>query len=167
MLITNDPDPMSAFHQQHRRVIYKSISGVRSIIHTLEAEDFERIDCIRSCPTQFQVFVEGANVLVHTVGSTLFATAIYTQATDSRYAQRQGSDAELHAIELPDALADRCLRLAQGLELTFAGIELKLTPDNQTYCLEVNLSPAFSLYEAYTGQPIAQAVVRYLSGESG
>jgi glutathione synthase/RimK-type ligase-like ATP-grasp enzyme len=73
----------------------------------------------------------------------------------------------LHAIELPDGLADRCLGLAQGLELTFAGIELKLTPDNQAYCLEVNPSPACSLYEAYTGQPIAQAVVRYLSGESG
>jgi hypothetical protein len=95
MLITNDPDPVSAFHQQHRRVIYKSISGVRSITHTLEAEDFERFDCIRSCPTQFQVFVEGANVLVHTVGSTLFATAIYTQATDSRYAQRQGKAATM------------------------------------------------------------------------
>jgi hypothetical protein len=79
MLITNDPDPVSAFHQQHRRVIYKSTSGVRSITHTLEAEDFERFDCIRLCPTQFQVFVEGASVLVHTVGSTLFATAIYTR----------------------------------------------------------------------------------------
>ena len=35
-LITNDPDLVRAFHQQHRRVIYKSISGARSIVHTLE-----------------------------------------------------------------------------------------------------------------------------------
>ena len=164
-LITNDPDLVRAFHQQHRCVIYKSISGVRSIVHTLEAEDFERLDCIRWCPTQFQAFVEGTNIRVHTVGSTLFATAIHTQATDYRYARRQGSDVELHAIELPDALAERCLGLAQALGLAFAGIDLKLTPDNQVYCFEVNPSPAFSYYEAHTGQPIAQAVARYLSGE--
>ena len=40
---------------------------------------------------------------------------------------------------------------------------LKLTPDQQVYCFEVNPSPAFSYYEAHTGQPIAQAIARYLA----
>jgi hypothetical protein len=30
----------------------------------------------------------------------------------------------------------------------------------------VNPSPAFSYYEAHTGQPIAQAIARYLAGEA-
>ena len=166
-LITNDPDLVRAFHQQHRRVIYKSISGVRSIVHTLEGEDFERLDRIRWCPTQFQAFVEGTNVRVHTIGTRVFATAIHTQATDYRYAQRQGGETSLHAMELPDELAERCLRLAQALGLAFAGIDLKLTPDKHAYCFEVNPSPAFSYYEAHTGQPIAHAVACYLAGTPG
>ena len=58
-------------------------------MHTLEGEDFERLDRIRWCPRQFQAFVEGTNVRVHTIGTRVFATAIHTQATDYRYAQRQ------------------------------------------------------------------------------
>jgi len=76
-------------------------------------------------------------------------------------------DTSLHAIELPDELAERCLRLAQALGLAFAGIDLKLTPDKQAYCFEVNPSPAFSYYAAHTGQPIAQAVACYLAGTPG
>jgi glutathione synthase/RimK-type ligase-like ATP-grasp enzyme len=155
-----------AFRAQHKRFIYKSISGIRSIVHTLEDMDDQRLEHIRWCPTQFQVFVEGTNVRVHTIGSAVFATAIHTQATDYRYAQRQGSHAELQAIDLPDDLAARCLSLAQALSLDFAGIDLKITPDYQVYCFEVNPSPAFSYYEAHTGQPIAEAVARYLSGKT-
>ena len=55
------------------------------------------------------------------------------------------------------------VRLAEGLGLAFAGIDLKITPDNRVYCFEVNPSPAFSYYEANTGQPIARAVAEYLA----
>jgi glutathione synthase/RimK-type ligase-like ATP-grasp enzyme len=97
---------------------------------------------------------------VHTIGATLFATAIHTQAVDYPYAHRHGEDAEFAALEIPDAIAERCLSLAQALGLTFAGIDLTLTPDHQACCLEVNPSPAFGYYEAHTGQPIAQAAAR-------
>jgi glutathione synthase/RimK-type ligase-like ATP-grasp enzyme len=130
----------------------------------LEEEDFARLECIHWCPTQFQAFVEGTNVRVHTVGDAVFATAIETGATDYRYAHRQGSAAELYAVELPAELAERCVRLAATLGLAFAGIDLKITPAYQVYCFEVNPSPAFSYYEAHTGQAIAQAVAQYLIG---
>lgn len=164
-LITNDPELVREFHRQHGRVIYKSISGVRSIVQTLESQDVDRLDHIRWCPTQFQAFVEGTNVRVHVIDQTVFATAISTDATDYRYAGRQGGEApELRAIQLPAALAARCVALAQGLGLPFAGIDLKITPAQQVYCFEVNPSPAFSYYEAHTGQPIARAVADYLAG---
>ena len=167
-LVTNDPERVRAFYGRHqKRVIYKSISGVRSIVQLLKDEDLERLDAIRACPTQFQAFVAGTNVRVHTVGAEVFATAIHTEATDYRYATRQGSEAELEAFTLPDALAARCLKLAQGLGLAFAGIDLKFTPQGEVYCFEVNPSPAFSYYEAHTGQPIARSVARYLAGLDG
>jgi glutathione synthase/RimK-type ligase-like ATP-grasp enzyme len=164
-LITNDPELVRAFRARHGRVIYKSISGVRSIVQTLTDDDMARIDNIRWCPTQFQAFVEGTNVRVHTVGDKVFATAISTEATDYRYAQRQsGNHAELRPVDLSDQLAEMCVNLAAGLDLAFAGIDLKITPENQVYCFEVNPSPAFSYYESQTGQPISQAVADYLSG---
>ena len=164
-LITNDPELVRAFRARHGRIIYKSISGVRSIVQTLTDEDMTRIDNIRWCPTQFQAFVEGTNVRVHTVGEKVFATAINTDATDYRYAHRQSGDhADLRPVELTDDLAERCVKLSAGLGLAFAGIDLKITPENYVYCFEVNPSPAFSYYESQTGQPISQAVADYLSG---
>jgi glutathione synthase/RimK-type ligase-like ATP-grasp enzyme len=164
-LITNDPDLVRAFRARHGRIIYKSISGVRSIVQTLTDEDMLRIDNIRWCPTQFQAFVEGTNVRVHTVGDKVFATGINTDATDYRYAHRQSGDhAELRPVELSDDLAEMCVKLSAGLGLAFAGIDLKITPENSVYCFEVNPSPAFSYYESQTDQPISRAVADYLSG---
>jgi len=164
-LITNDPQLVRAFRARHGRVIYKSISGVRSIVQTLSDDDMTRIDNIRWCPTQFQAFVEGTNVRVHTVGERVFATAIKTDATDYRYAHRQSGDhAELRPVDLSDDLAEMCVKLSAGLGLAFAGIDLKITPDHEAYCFEVNPSPAFSYYESQTNQPISRAVADYLSG---
>ena len=165
-LITNEPELVRDFHARHKKIIYKSISGVRSIVQTFSDSDLARLENIRWCPTQFQAFVEGNNVRVHTVGQKVFATAISTDATDYRYAQRQSGDhAELREVELSDELAEMCVKLAEGLGLVFAGIDLKITPENHVYCFEVNPSPAFSYYQGNTGQPIAQAVAAYLAGQ--
>jgi hypothetical protein len=165
-LITNEPELVRKFCDRHQRVIYKSISGVRSIVETIEEKDLARLDRLRHCPTQFQAFVEGINVRVHVVDTEIFATAISTEATDYRYAQRQGSNADLRAIELSDDLANQCINLAKGLKLAFAGIDLKIAPDERVYCFEVNPSPGFSYYETKTEQPIARAVARYLANKN-
>jgi glutathione synthase/RimK-type ligase-like ATP-grasp enzyme len=163
-LITNDPALVRDFCIQHGRVIYKSISGVRSIVQELTPADMTRLEQIRWCPTQFQAFVEGTNVRVHVIGQEAFATRIETDTTDYRYATRQGGETELTATELSDELNDRCVRLAAALELPFAGIDLKVTPDGEVFCFEVNPSPGYTYYESHTGQPIALALARYLSG---
>jgi glutathione synthase/RimK-type ligase-like ATP-grasp enzyme len=161
-LITNDPSLVLDFYAEHRRVIYKSISGIRSIVQELTADDLARLKHIRWCPTQFQGFVEGTNVRVHVVDREVFATEIETEVTDYRYATRQGGQAELRAVDLSDDLSERCVRLAEALQLPFAGIDLKITPSGEVFCFEVNPSPGYSYYENNTGQPIARAVARYL-----
>lgn len=162
-LVTNDPELVREFRDRYQQVIYKSISGIRSIVQTLEDKDLENLDRIRWCPVQFQEYLAGTNIRVHTVDTKVFATAINTDTTDYRYAHQQGGKTELQAIELSDELAQKCIKLAQLLGLAFAGIDLKITPDNQVFCFEVNPSPAFSYYEANTGQPISQAVAHYLA----
>lgn len=163
-LITSDPDAVRAFRKEHGRIIYKSISAVRSIVKELEDKDEDRLELIRWCPTQFQAYAEGVNVRVHTIGREVFATAIKSDATDYRYAGRDGGEpAGLHAVELSEDLTERCLQLAASLGLEFAGIDLKIAPDGSVYCFEVNPSPAFSYYEGMTGQPISAAVARRLA----
>ena len=163
-LVTNEPELVREFHARHGRVVYKSISGIRSIVRTLERDDLRRLDRIRWCPVQFQAFVAGTDVRAHVVEGEVFATSVRSQATDYRYALREhGRAADLEPAELPDDVAERCVRLARALELPFAGIDLRVTPAGEFYCFEVNPSPAFSYYEASTGQPIARALARYLS----
>jgi hypothetical protein len=80
---------------------------------------------------------------------------------DYRYARRNGGSAELRAVDLAPDVAEQCIALSRGLGLAFAGIDLKITPDVEIFCFEVNPCPAFSFYEANTDQPIAHAVARY------
>ncbi len=165
-LITSDPDLARAFVAEHGRVIFKSLSGIRSIVREVGDDDLRRLDHIRWCPVQFQAYVDGRNVRVHTIGDEVFATGILTEATDYRYAHRQrGEDAVLEPVEISGDLAAQCVALARDLDLPFAGIDLKVTPDDRVYCFEVNPSPAYSYYESHTGQPISAALARYLSAE--
>lgn len=158
-LVTSEPDEVLAFQSRHGRVIYKSLSSVRSIVQQLDDAALARLDRIRWCPTQFQAFVAGTNVRVHVIGDRVYATAVSTEATDYRYAARQaGKSAELREVRLSEELARRCIDLARYLGLEFAGIDLKVTSDDEVYCFEVNPSPAFSYYENNTGQPIALGV---------
>jgi hypothetical protein len=161
-LVTNDPDLVLEFWERHQQVIFKSISSVRSIVRVLREEDRGRLEAVLWCPTQFQKRVDGQNVRVHVVGQAIFASAIATDAVDYRYAHREGHRAEVHEIDLPDDLSHRCVRLAESLELPFAGIDLIIGTDGLVYCLEVNPSPAFSYYEEQTGQPISQELAVYL-----
>ena len=165
-LITNDPGPVLEFRERHKRIIYKSTSGIRSIVQMFGDGDVPRLSELKWCPTQFQQYVEGVDVRVHVVGTQVFATRIESAATDYRYASTQvGQAADLAATELSDDVADKCIRLAAGLGLAFAGIDLKFAPDGRVFCFEVNPSPGYSYFEANTGQPIARAVARYLAGK--
>lgn len=164
-LVTSDPAAARAFARRHGRVIYKSVSGMRSIVREVGAEDDARLDRVRWCPTQFQAFVPGRDLRVHVVGGDVHATAIDSTGTDYRYAgQEAGGETELSAVEIDAELADRCRGLAQALGLDFAGIDLRLPEGGVPVCFEVNPCPAFSYYEANTGQPIARSVARYLAG---
>jgi len=162
-LITTDPQAVLAFRERHGRVIFKSISGVRSIVRELVDDDIANLERIRWCPTQFQALVEGTEVRVHVVGEETYAAAVRTEATDYRYAlQQTGEPAQLRSVILSDALAEQCVGLTRSLGLEISGIDLKVTPDHEVYCFEVNPTPAFSYYEHGAGLPIGAAIARLL-----
>jgi glutathione synthase/RimK-type ligase-like ATP-grasp enzyme len=165
-LVTTDPDAAREFWRRHRAVIYKSVSGQRSIVTRLSPTDGERLEDIRWCPTQLQEHVPGRDIRVHVVDRRVFATEVLSEADDYRYASHQGAECELRSFELPCDVAERSVALAHALDLPLAGIDLRRTPDENWYCFEVNPSPCFSYYERNTGQAMTAAVASLLAGRA-
>ena len=160
-LITTDPDAARDFWDRHGEVVYKSISGVRSVVSRLTPAGADRLADVAFCPTQFQQYVPGRDVRVHVIGHELFACEVISTADDYRYPGRH--PVAIRACRLPTDVADRCRTLAADLGLCVAGIDLRLTPAGAWYCFEVNPAPAFPYYERSTGQPIGQAIARLLA----
>jgi len=165
-LLTTNPDAARRFAARHQRVIYKSISSVRSVVQELTPQRLADVDLIRHLPTQFQALIPGPNIRVHVIGDRCLATELRSDAVDYRYASRAGATVSARPVTLPEAIARRCLALAMDLELSFAGIDLKRWR-GRYYCLEVNPAPAYTYYQDLTGQPIAEALVGYLIDSRG
>jgi glutathione synthase/RimK-type ligase-like ATP-grasp enzyme len=165
-LVTNDAATARSFYAAHGEVIYKSVSGVRSIVRRLGPDSFARLELLRDGPAQFQAYVPGDNVRVHTVGDRVFAVRVRSDAVDYRYAHRDGFTVEMEPAKLPRAIEQACLAIARDLDLLFAGIDLKETPDGDWYCFEVNPCPGFLYYERYSGLPISTALADLLRGRA-
>jgi glutathione synthase/RimK-type ligase-like ATP-grasp enzyme len=165
-LVTNDAEELAEFRRAHGTVVYKSTSGIRSIVNVLDAEaDLSaRTARLATCPTQFQERICGDDYRVHVVGDRVFATRIVTDAIDYRYAGASGKARSMAAAVLPDEVSARAVSLTRALGLLVSGVDLRCSPEGRWYCFEVNTSPAFSWFEQYTGQPIGAAIARLLSG---
>jgi glutathione synthase/RimK-type ligase-like ATP-grasp enzyme len=162
-LVTTDVAAALEFWEKHGSVIYKSISGIRSIVSRLRPEHRERLNDVANCPTQFQEYIEGTDFRVHVVGNDIFACEIRSTADDYRYPDLQNGGVQICPFTPQADLADRCRALAASLKLPVAGIDLRRTPGGKWYCFEVNPSPGFSFYEDATGQTISGAIAKLLT----
>ena len=158
-LVTTDPVAARAFLREHGRLIYKSVSGIRSIVATLEAKDKARLEDVRSGPVQLQQYVAGLDLRVHIVGTKWFACSVRSSAPDYRHA---GAAPELAEFELPEAVGKQLMALVQGMNLLVAGVDLRRTSDGSWVCFEVNPSPGFTWYEDATDHQIAEAIADLL-----
>lgn len=156
-LLTTDPVAARALAANGTPLVYKSISGVRSIVRRLTPARRRGLADVAWCPTQFQEWIEGTDYRVHVVGARLFACRIVSAADDYRY-----DVAQMAPADLPEDVALRCLRVSRRLELPLAGIDLRRTPDGEWFCFEVNPSPAYSCFEAAAGGRISAAIADLL-----
>ncbi len=161
-LVTNKQESLEAYLNKQGTLIFKSASGIRSIVHTY-GDPFSKRS-IAACPVLFQKKLNGINYRVHVAGSRIFTTIIHSHAVDYRYAKKENAHVELEASTLPPEIEKACFKLSKTMDLPLAGIDLYKTDGGEWFCFEVNPSPAFSFYESGTGQPIAAAIASYLSG---
>jgi glutathione synthase/RimK-type ligase-like ATP-grasp enzyme len=161
-LVTTDAEAALEFVERYGDAIYKSVSGVRSIVSRVGEEQRGRLGDVSNCPTQFQEYVPGTDIRVHVVGDETFVCEIRSDADDYRYAHRQATPVDVRAGAVPAEIAERCVALSASLGLPVSGFDLRRTPSCEYYCFEVNPSPGFTFYEEATGQPIAGAIARLL-----
>ena len=164
MLMTNLPQAVLDFEATQGALVYKSASGIRSIVSEFDAAAHARLDQVRHTPTLFQKRLQGTNLRVHVIGSEIFATEVDSDGVDYRYAAQQGGMTTLRPTRLPLDLEGLCRAAAEALGLAFAGLDLMLADDGLVYCFEANPSPGYSYFESATGQPIAAALARHLCG---
>lgn len=162
-LVTTDPVAARVFLREHGRVIYKSVSGIRSVVATLEMKDEARLEDVRSGPVQLQEYVEGLDVRVHIVGTRWFACSVRSSSVDYRHAD---TTPELCEFELPENVGERLRALVQSMNLLVAGVDLRLRSDDSWVCFEVNPSPGFTWYEESTSHQIAEAIADLLQIDS-
>jgi len=161
-LVTSDPAEVHAFWREHHRIIFKSSSGVRSIVQELDEAAVARLPLIAGLAVQFQAYVPGVDVRVHVVGQRTFAAEIESQVIDYRYPVPGGAEPDIRPTHLPDDVAGHCVALAMLMDLPLAGIDLRRRPDGSYVCFEVNPMPAYTYFEAHTGLPISRALAELL-----
>jgi hypothetical protein len=155
--ISNRRTEVERFLSRNPDSIYKSISGVRSIVRRVSADHRAALNDVDWCPTLFQRVVPGVNHRAHVIDDQVFAVRLESDELDYRYARTT-----MTAVELPPQVAERCVRLNRMLGLHFSGIDLMRTPEDEWYCFEVNTSPGFSYFEGGTGQPISKALAKFM-----
>jgi glutathione synthase/RimK-type ligase-like ATP-grasp enzyme len=155
--ITNRPDEAAHFIKENVDCIYKSISGIRSIVRKIAPTHHEYLEDVKWCPTLFQKVIPGTNYRVHVVKDEVFTVRIESDSIDYRYGKTR-----MFIDELPDEIAQKCRNLTTALGLHFSGIDLMRTPDDEWYCFEANPSPAYSYFELHSGLRISQSLCRML-----
>ena len=164
-LVTTDPKAAAEFCDRLGEVVYKSLSGVRSIVSRVTPKKRAQLDTVSSCPTQFQEYVSGVDYRVHVVGDDVYVCELVSEADDYRYSERQGAKVSRRQVDLPVECLARCRAIAASLELPVAGIDLRRTPAGEWFCFEVNPSPAFSWFDSPDCR-IAKRVAALLAGAS-
>lgn len=162
-LLTTDVEAVADLVDRVGTVVYKSVSGTRSIVRRLGPDHDERLPAVVSCPTQFQALVPGEDHRVHVVGDDVFCCRIVCAADDYRYGPGNGAPVAMQPVDLDDEWADRCRTLVTSMDLSLGGLDLRLTPEGEWVCFEVNPSPAFTYYDRFD-QGIAHAVAALLAG---
>jgi hypothetical protein len=158
-LCTNHPTALRQFAAQHPRAIFKPIQGgAHARRLTAEYLDEQHLANLQIAPVTVQEEIEGTSVRVFVAGPQIHACEIRTGELD----YRDDESPQLTALPLDSAFASLCRRIAQTLELLWAGIDFIRRHDGRYVFLEANPSPMFLGFERDTGLPLTDSLLRLL-----
>jgi len=160
-LLTNDPESVVAFIEQHPPCIFKPVQGGAHTRHvTPEHLAEENLRNLAFAPVTIQEAVPGTDIRVFVAGQRVLACEIDTAATDFR--DDQG--APISPITLSSTMEDQCRQIARTLDLLWTGIDFRRTDEGEYIFLEANPSPMFLGFEQRTGLPLTESLAAVLLG---
>ncbi len=181
-LITNDPGAVLDFFKRCKgEMIYKTLSGgmivaesgeVVSIYTSRVTRDDLRDEAsrVRYTACLFQELVpKQVELRITVVGEHVFPAEIsYTHAERAAVDWRTAyQDLQYGMYQLPQDIHHKCLELVHKLGLSFAAIDMIVTPDDRYVFLEVNPNGQWQWIERATGFPICETLVDLLvAGEA-
>lgn len=176
-LLTNSAFAARQFFAEHPGgIIYKTLSGALVFsesgeplsIYTsrISLHDLEQEDCLRQTACLFQEEIpKELELRITVMGERVFAAEIFSQHSPRTQVDFRQAYADLrYGIHtLPQTIHDRCLTLTKALGLTFAAIDMVLTPDHRYVFLELNSSGQWAWIEQATGLPLCETLVDLLT----
>ena len=167
-LITNSPEELLKFWEQHNRaVVYKAFNQ-RALVwrptRVLREEDFAVLHTLPMAPVIFQALVPGVrDVRVTVIGERVFATEFDIEQLDNVDYRTRMMEIPCRTHKLPAELEFKILSFITTLGLEFGGIDFRVTADGEYIFFEINPDGEFMYLEDRTGQPIAEAMATHLS----
>lgn len=146
------------FKRHNGRVIIKGVSGLKTWARFIASVD--ELRSIGSTPVLLQQWIAGPEVRVHVVGQeAVFAEEISSEAVDYRLAAF-----DARAVELPDAIAEGCRRIARWLGIPLVGIDLRMNNGHgPVVALEANPCPGYDGYDRRASGAISDAMLAWLT----
>lgn len=162
-LVTNIPrEALNFFQQQEKSIIFKGVSNVASFVQLLEDKHLSRLNHAAYSPTQFQEYINGADIRVHIIGDLGFAVRIESSGIDYRHEILSDKKIKASIYKMQDDPMTSCISITKDLGLVVSGIDFKETSDGHLIALELNPYPQFTFYEAISGQPLTQSIIENL-----
>jgi glutathione synthase/RimK-type ligase-like ATP-grasp enzyme len=160
-LISNDPDQVVDFINNHPNVIFKPVYGGAHTQRVTQRHGArERLNqVLRLAPVTLQDYVGGTNVRCYVIGDAVYGAEIRSSAIDFR----EDLEAELIPLDLSEKIQRKCREIAHTLHLAWTAIDWRMTPEGDFVFLEANPSPMFLYFEQRTGFPITQRLVQLLT----
>ncbi len=174
--ITNDPEEVRRLYGEWEGQLAAKLAGGQIAdegrdeeyaIYTtrLTERDLEASAAIAACPAIYQRLVEKAyDLRVTVVGDQIFACRIITPLKEQPDVDwRLGRhDVFYETHDLDPVTARKCRAVMRRLGLELAGIDMVVTPDDETVFLELNAAGQWAWIEQATGMPIAAAIAERL-----
>jgi ATP-grasp ribosomal peptide maturase len=180
-LITNSPAAAREFFAYCQgQMVYKTLSG-----GLVMSESGEALSIYTSQVTHNDLCTEGERVRftaclfqellpkkvelrITIVGTQVFPAELSYRdpeavALDWRTAYEH---LQYRVYDLPEPLSRACLAFVKRLGLSFAALDLVVTPDGRYVLLEANSTGQWAWIERATGLPICEALVDLLTGET-
>jgi ATP-grasp ribosomal peptide maturase len=182
-IITNDPEAVLDFFERCKgKMIYKTLSGGMIVaesgevvsVYTSRVTKDDLRDAgsrVRYTACFFQELVpKKVELRITVVGDHVFPAEISYMhheraAVDWRTAYQ---DLQYGMYELPREIRHKCLEVVRKLGLSFAAIDMIVTPDDRYVFLEANSNGQWQWIERAAGFPICETLVDLLvAGKAG